>query len=70
MKQNMGITDRLIRIFISVAIGMLYYTKSLHGVFGYVFLALACLVFATAILGVCPLYSVLNISSDIKHKNV
>ena len=56
MKKNMGIADRLIRIFIAVVIAVLYFTDVITGTLGIVLLILAGIFVLTSLIRVCPLY--------------
>ena len=58
MKSNVGSTDSAIRLILGIAIIMLgFYFKSWWGAVGLIPLI-------TGSIKVCPLYSVLNLSSD------
>ena len=63
MKKNVGSADSIIRIVLGIVLFLLFIFKTVPVVWGYIFLALAALLIITAILGVCPLYSLLRISS-------
>lgn len=57
MKKNVGKTDKIIRIIIALIIaGVGYYYQSWWGL-------LALLPLATAIIGFCPLYTLLGINT-------
>ncbi len=63
MKQNIGMLDRTIRLLLAIAIATLYFTKVFSPVAGIILLIAACIIFTTAFLGSCPLYSLLGIST-------
>ncbi|MGE5521556.1 MAG: DUF2892 domain-containing protein [Candidatus Dadabacteria bacterium] len=67
MKLNMSVPDRLVRLLIAIVITVLYYTNVLTGVWAYVFVLIACLLLATAIVGICPVYSIFGINTQSKH---
>jgi len=63
MKQNMGKSDRTIRVIIAIAIAILYFTGIITGTVGYVVLAIASIFILTSLLGRCPLYSLFGITT-------
>jgi hypothetical protein len=63
MKKNMGTTDKLIRILIAVAIGVLYYTNIISGTLGLILLVLAGVFVLTSFISFCPLYAPFGIST-------
>lgn len=63
MKTNTGTADRTIRILIAVAILILYISNVVTGTLAYVLLAVAGIFAITGLVGVCPLYSLIGISS-------
>lgn len=67
MKQNLGVLDRVIRALVAVLIGYLFYANIVTGVWAYVLLILACILFATALVGVCPIYMLLHKSTNAKN---
>lgn len=63
METNMSKLDRMLRIFIAIVFIALFYTGTVPGTLGVIGLALAIIFLGTAILGSCPLYSLLGIST-------
>ncbi len=63
MKANMGMADRIIRIAITIAIAVLYLNGVISGVAGILLLALAMVFLLTGLIGTCPLYRLLHIST-------
>ena len=63
MKKNMGSADKIIRIIIAVVIAILLYTNVIFGTLGIVLLVLAGVFVLTSIIGFCPLYALLGIST-------
>lgn len=63
MKKNMGTTDRTIRILVAVSVIILYFTNVISGTIGIVLLALSAVFIVTGILGFCPLYIPLSLST-------
>jgi hypothetical protein len=66
MKKNMGTTDRVIRLIIAVVFISLYASGSIVGTVGIVLIALSVIFLLTSIVGVCPLYLPLRISTIAK----
>lgn len=56
MKKNMGTIDRLVRVFVAVAIAALYFTNVITGVLGIILLVLAGVFVLTSLVSFCPLY--------------
>ena len=63
MKQNMGTIDRLIRIILAVIVGILYFTGQISGTAAIVLGIFAIAFILTSIVGHCPLYTPLKIST-------
>jgi hypothetical protein len=66
MKQNIGKTDRIVRLLIALAIVILYFTNVIGGTIAIVgFIAAGLLVF-TSLINFCPLYWPFGINSRKK----
>lgn len=66
MPKNMGLIDRIVRVLLAVAVGVLYLTHQISGLAA-IILGIVALVFViTAILGFCPLYLPFGISTKGK----
>ena len=63
MKQNMGYVDRALRVVAAVAIGVLYSTGQVDGTFAIVLGVIAVVLLISALLGFCPLYLPLKLST-------
>ncbi|WP_172916676.1 YgaP family membrane protein [Capnocytophaga canis] len=63
MRTNMGTTDRIIRLLIAVAIGILYFTNVVSGTLAIVLGILAGVFVLTSFIGFCPLYLPLGINT-------
>lgn len=63
MKCNIGSTDRIIRALLALALGALYFTNIISGTLGIVAIIVAVVLLATSIIGFCPLYVPLKIST-------
>ena len=63
MKTNMGIIDRVIRIVVALVLVGLYFTNVVTGTLAIVLLVLAGVFTLTALVGFCPLYWPLGIST-------
>jgi hypothetical protein len=57
MKKNMGGADRIIRVLIAVAIGVLYFTNVITGTLAIILLILGAVFLLTSVVGFCPLYA-------------
>ena len=63
MKKNMGSADKIIRIIIAVVIAISFYTNVISGTLGIVLLVLAGVFVLVSLIGFCPLYTLLGIST-------
>jgi hypothetical protein len=66
MKINMHMTDRIVRILLSIAIVILYFSGVLSGTLAIVALVVAIVFTLTSLIGFCPLYALLGISTKKK----
>ena len=66
MKKNMGSLDKIIRILLVIAIGVLYYTKVIDGTLALVLGAFAAVLLLTSLISFCPLYLPFGISTKRK----
>ena len=66
MKKNMGTVDRVIRVLVAVIIVVLYFTHVISGTLAVILLILAGIFIVTSLLGICPLYIPLGISTRNK----
>lgn len=66
MKKNMGTSDKIIRILIAAAIGILYFTNAISGTLALVLGILAIVFIATSFVSFCPLYLRLGINTKKK----
>ena len=60
MIKNMGSADKLIRVIIAGAIGVLYYLEYITGTFALVLMAVAIILLITSLINFCPLYKLLG----------
>jgi hypothetical protein len=63
MTINMGSADRFIRPILAIVFIALYFTGTVTGTLGIVLLVLAGVFLLTSVVGMCPLYSLLGIST-------
>ena len=63
MKRNMSNLDRIIRIILAALFAYLYFGGIVTGVFGIILLVLGVVFLLTSIVGFCPLYALLKIST-------
>jgi len=63
MKTNMAVADRIVRIVIALVVAIGYFAGVLSGAWAIVLGIVAVVFLATAIVGFCPLYALLKIST-------
>lgn len=56
MKQNMGTTDKIIRLIVAVVFAALYFTGAVSGTAGLVLVVLGAVFVLTSLVSFCPLY--------------
>jgi len=66
MKANMGTADKVVRIFIAIAIAALYFLGQITGTIAIILMVLAVIFVATSFLSFCPLYLPFGISTKKK----
>ena len=66
MKRNMGILDRIIRVALVALVAVLYFTGVLSPVAAIILGILAVVFLLTSIVGMCPTYLALGISTKRK----
>jgi hypothetical protein len=66
MKKNMGSLDKIIRILLVIAIGVLYYTKVIDGTLALILGAFAVVLLLTSLISFCPLYMPFGINTKRK----
>ncbi len=68
MKQNMGSVDRLIRTILAVVVAVLYFTDQITGTAATALGIIAAIFLLTSVVGFCPLYYPLKISTKKEQK--
>ncbi len=63
MKNNMGNSDRIIRVLAAAVIAVLFINNTVTGVLAYVLLAVGAIFLLTSLAGSCPLYSLFGINT-------
>ncbi len=63
MKKNMGTVDRVVRVIIALAVGVLIVTGQLTGILAIILGVLAVVFVATSVISFCPLYTLFGIST-------
>lgn len=63
MKQNMGSTDRLIRVSFAAIVAVLYFTNLISGTLAAILGIVAVIFLLTSATGICPLYMPFKIST-------
>lgn len=69
MTRNMGTGDRALRIAAASTIALLYFTGFVGGTVALVLWAVAAVLLITALVGTCPLYIPLRISTTRHDRN-
>lgn len=67
MKKNMGTIDRTIRILLAILIAVLYFTNQISGIAAVILGIFAIVFLLTSLIGFCPLYMPLKISTIKKN---
>lgn len=63
MKRNMSNIDRLIRAIVAVVLVYLFIGDIVTGTFGIILVVLGAILLITSVLGFCPLYVLLKMST-------
>ena len=63
MQKNMGTVDRAIRFVVAVVVAALYFTGQISGTVAIVLGVLAAIFILTSFVGICPLYSLVGLST-------
>jgi hypothetical protein len=63
MKTNVGNIDRIIRIVLAIVLAGLYFGGIVEGTIGIIILVLAAVFTLTAIVGFCPLYTLVGLNT-------
>jgi hypothetical protein len=63
MQKNVGVADRMVRIILALVIGLLVATGQVTGTTAIVLGIVAAVLLATGVMSMCPLYSLLRIST-------
>ena len=63
MTKNLGSIDRILRIVLGIAFGVLYFTGVTTGTLGIVLAVLGGIFIATSLISWCPIYAVLGIKT-------
>jgi hypothetical protein len=64
MKTNESSLDRIIRAIVGIIFLALYFTGTVTGTLGIVLIVLGAVLLLTGVVGFCPLYKLLNISTN------
>lgn len=63
MKKNVGSADRVIRVLLAIVFAVLYFTETVTGTLGTVLLVLGGIFLATSLIGFCPIYRIIGMST-------
>jgi len=66
MPKNMGIIDRVIRVILAVVVAVLFFTNLISGTAAIILGILSIIFVITSLIGFCPLYVPLKISTNKK----
>jgi len=69
MKANMGSADRIVRLIVAVAVGVLYYMGIITGTVGIVLLVVAAVFLLTSFVSFCPLYSIIGLKTKSENSD-
>jgi hypothetical protein len=64
MKTNESSLDRIIRVVLAVVLFALYFTQTVTGTLGIVFIVIGAIALITGVVGFCPLYTLLKIRTN------
>ena len=70
MKKNIGSPDRIIRILFALVVAALYFANVISGTAAIILGLVAVILFATALVGTCPIYLAANMSTKKTEKVV
>jgi hypothetical protein len=63
MVKNMGTADRVIRLIVAAIAALLYFNGTVTGTLGVVALVVAVIFTLTSIVGFCPIYRIVGLST-------
>jgi len=63
MKKNMGSADKIVRVLFAIIIAILYFTNQITGAAAIVLGVFAVVLLLTSVMGFCPLYSMIKLST-------
>lgn len=63
MKRNMSDLDRIVRFIVAALFAYLYFSGMVTGTVGVVLLAVGVIFLLTSLVGFCPLYALLKLST-------
>ncbi len=66
MKKNIGSIDKMFRLLVAIVVAVLYFTDQITGTTAIVLLAVGAILALTSLIGTCPIYMALGISSNKK----
>ncbi|MBK8988510.1 MAG: DUF2892 domain-containing protein [Chloroflexi bacterium] len=66
MPKNMGTVDRVVRAVFAVVVAVLYFANMIPGTVAIILGVLALVFLATSVVGTCPLYIPLKLSTNKK----
>lgn len=64
MKKNVGSPDRIVRILFAVVVAILYFTNVIAGTLAIILGLIGLVLLVTALVGTCPIYLALKMSTN------
>jgi hypothetical protein len=68
MKKNIGSADRIVRILFAVVVVVLFFADVISGTVAIILGLVAVILFATALVGTCPIYLAAKMSTNKPEK--
>lgn len=68
MIKNIGSPDKIIRILTPVVVAVLYFTDMISGTTAILLGLVGAILFVTALVGTCPIYMILHVSTRKEEK--
>ena len=63
MRKNVGSSDRLFRLLLTIVAGSIYYSGMVTGFWGIVILIFGGIMLITSLAGVCPFYNLIGVNT-------
>ncbi|ULQ51607.1 YgaP family membrane protein [Flavihumibacter fluvii] len=63
MKKNLGNADRIVRLILAAVFAYLYFSGTVAGTLGIVLIVLGAVFALTSLVGFCPIYAIVGLST-------